>query len=394
MIKKVLKSLIPEVIWKKLKNNLEPFFIRFYEIRYTNKYLSNGDKSIAVYIDHPHYIRFIKDTLIKFKDNNYSIYLYSDESICDDVYIEFLDDYIKPLNTNIKYLKFPLILTSASGIPATKFNRNSIKVHMFHSIVSVHDIYHPHSFSRFDVICCVGPHHNVELKYLLRDNTKKQFTLNTGYEIVDRYSKIERSSNENKFSTILFAPSWHEKNILRLYGEEIIQNLVGTYNVILRPHQNSMRQDKDLILYLMKKFSNNGKLELDNNADATDSFRRSDIMISDYSGVAMEFALSKLSPVIFIDGPKKSFHPGWRKIYNKDGVQVKYRKKLGYIVNDLNNLVKYIDKCFDTKEYWKSKLKEIRPELVYNYGNCSNVAYSQLSKLIEEDFSELQEIHK
>ena len=103
-------------------------------------------------------------------------------------------------------------------------------------------------------------------------------------------------------TTVLLAPSWGPSGILSRYGERMIQTLLDTgYHVIVRPHPQSYASEKELLDALQAKFPNSEQLEWNQDTDNFEVLRRSDIMISDFSGVMFEFALIFDKPVIYAD---------------------------------------------------------------------------------------------
>ena len=52
----------------------------------------------------------------------------------------------------------------------------------------------------------------------------------------------------------------------------------------------------------------------DKNVGFLDSFHNSDFMISDWSGVALEYAFGLLKPVLFVDVPKKVQNDEYERI--------------------------------------------------------------------------------
>ena len=102
--------------------------------------------------------------------------------------------------------------------------------------------------------------------------------------------------------TVLLAPSWGDSAILRVYGGKIIDALLSTgYRVIIRPHPQSFTAEKDLLEKLMKEYPASDRLEWNRDLDNTAVLARSDIMVSDFSGVIFEFALIFNKPVIYTD---------------------------------------------------------------------------------------------
>ena len=100
--------------------------------------------------------------------------------------------------------------------------------------------------------------------------------------------------------TVLLAPSWGDSALFGVYGGKIIEKLLETgYHVIVRPHPQSFKSEKELMDKLMEKFPNSDKLEWNRDSDNFEVLRRSDILISDFSGVTFDFSLIYDKPVIY-----------------------------------------------------------------------------------------------
>ncbi|MDM8218956.1 CDP-glycerol glycerophosphotransferase family protein [Parasutterella secunda] len=105
-------------------------------------------------------------------------------------------------------------------------------------------------------------------------------------------------------TTVLFAPSWGEKNCLNVYGIDFLLNLVESdYQVIIRPHPQSIKFDTKLYDDLKKKLINHHNVTFDYKIDASESMRRADILISDASSFRFDFAFLYKKPVLTIDVP-------------------------------------------------------------------------------------------
>jgi CDP-glycerol glycerophosphotransferase (TagB/SpsB family) len=100
--------------------------------------------------------------------------------------------------------------------------------------------------------------------------------------------------------TVLLAPSWGDSALFGVYGGKIIEKLLETgYHVIVRPHPQSFKSEKELMDKLMEKFPNSDKLEWNRDSDNFEVLRRSDILVSDFSGVTFDFSLIYDKPVIY-----------------------------------------------------------------------------------------------
>ena len=103
-------------------------------------------------------------------------------------------------------------------------------------------------------------------------------------------------------TTVLLAPSWGPSSIFSRFGAQMIETLCKTgYRIIIRPHPQSMTSEKELIDRLRAEFPESEKLEWNFDNDNFDVLSRSDLLISDYSGVVFDFALVFDKPVIYAD---------------------------------------------------------------------------------------------
>ena len=101
---------------------------------------------------------------------------------------------------------------------------------------------------------------------------------------------------------VLLAPSWGGNSILNKYGERMIDALLATdYHVIIRPHPQSYTSEKDMLDALMVKYPESAQLEWNRDNDNFDVLKRSDILISDFSGVMFDFSLVFDKPIIYAD---------------------------------------------------------------------------------------------
>ena len=114
--------------------------------------------------------------------------------------------------------------------------------------------------------------------------------------------------------TILIAPSWDDNGLIETEGMEIIQILLdNNYNVILRPHPITLKKSENVIKNIQKKFQKNTNFDLDTDIRNLDSLFVSDCMISDWSGVAIEYAFALQKPVLYVDIQKKILFNTWER---------------------------------------------------------------------------------
>ena len=162
--------------------------------------------------------------------------------------------------------------------------------------------------------------------------------------------------------TVLLAPSWGESGILSRFGEKMIEALLQTgYHIIVRPHPQSFESEKELLDALRGKYPDSDRLEWNRDTDNFEALRRSDILISDFSGVIFEYTLVFDKPILYAD---TSFDKGpydcwwleeelWTfRILPELGMQL--------TAENLPRLKEMIDECIENPAYQEGREKARR----------------------------------
>ncbi len=208
--------------------------------------------------------------------------------------------------SRMNLLKADIVLSTTPSLDVFQWKRSKdVKyyVHILHAVgFSFYRIY---GIDYFDAILLQGPffEHQIRALEKRRNLPSKEIKvvglpyLDTMYE---RASKTPAPKNERP--VVLLAPSWGENSILYRYGERTIDALIDTgYEIVIRPHPQSFKSEKDLMDRLMAKYPDGEKVFWNRDNDNFDILSRADIMISDYSGVVFDYALVFNKPVLYAD---------------------------------------------------------------------------------------------
>ena len=265
-------------------------------------------------------------------------------------------------------------------------------VYLFHSMVSTHMIYRRSALEHFDSIFCVGNYQLDEIRSTEKlYNLKPKNLIRYGYghldNLLEKYSKriLLPKNNENKLH-ILLAPSWSDDGLFENIGEKVIDILLREgYKVTFRPHPMTQKKSKKKIDRMTEKFSKNESFLLEQNIFNFDSFLFSDIMITDWSGAALEFAFAFEKPVLFIDVPKKINNPEYEKIPQVP-IEVSIREKIGKIIlpTDLELIPNEIKMLYGQTKELRDKITKIRNELIFNVGESKKDGAEEIIKLLNE----------
>ena len=262
-------------------------------------------------------------------------------------------------------------------------------VYVYHSIISSHMAYRPKAFDHFDSILCVGPHHRDEIRAAEQLYGLKPKTLvDAGYGIVDSILASKESMIDGPPQAtgagkrVLIAPSWGEHGLIETRGPELVQVILEAgHRVTVRPHRMTMRQRPKLLKELQERFSSNPNFLLDTDLRSQGTIHSSDIMISDWSGAALEYAFGLERPVLFVDVPKKVNNPDYEKI-GYVPVEVQVRPGIGEVMSPdrLSEIPVVLDRLFENPEIWQERIRELRSRWIYNVGNSGRVAAAYIAQ--------------
>ena len=177
-------------------------------------------------------------------------------------------------------------------------------VHIAHAASDL-TIYRMFGIDFYDAILTSGDYQNEQIRALeeVRKLPQKEL-LKVGLPFLDTMrARLEAVGNvQNDRPKVLLAPSWGPSAIFSKFGGKIIDELLKTdYDIIIRPHPQSYTSEKEMLDGLMKKYPESDRVEWNRDNDNFEVLRRSDILISDFSGVMFDFALVLNKPLIYTD---------------------------------------------------------------------------------------------
>ena len=177
-------------------------------------------------------------------------------------------------------------------------------VHIFHA-PNESAMYCLYSLDFFDAVLLSGENQISDIRELeaTRGTKVKELEI-IGSTYLDELNKkkedaLKNINKDNKNKTVLIAPSWGMNGLLTRFGEKVIDPILDSgYYVIIRPHPQSSIVEKDMLERLKNKYKDNVNIEWDFNRDNIYSLSRADVMISDFSGVILDYAFLFEKPTI------------------------------------------------------------------------------------------------
>jgi CDP-glycerol glycerophosphotransferase (TagB/SpsB family) len=273
-------------------------------------------------------------------------------------------------------------------------------IYLFHALGSTHMVDHANSYDAYDSLFCVGPHHVRELrKRESLTGLAERNLFEYGHPRLENLLTASKSHSQKTTSgdihastspVILIAPTWGEQSIFNSCGDELTGLLLDAgYHVIVRPHYQTLLKTPEVIDRLKAKYANRDNFEFQGRMGESDSLFRSDILICDWSAMAIEYALGLEKPVLFVDLPRRVRNPDWQAL-GIEPQEVAFRELAGDIVSpqNLHEVPERITRLLDNKDDFKQRMVNLRPQMVFNIGSCIEAGAREIARLADQKATE------
>jgi YidC/Oxa1 family membrane protein insertase len=141
------------------------------------------------------------------------------------------------------------------------------------------------------------------------------------------------------------------------------------------------RKASEAINALKRQFGGHAGFVLEEDMAQGDSFFDSDLMISDWSGAALEYAFATERPVLFVDVPRKINNPDYEAI-GVTPIEVSIRTSIGEVIapQRLKELPRVAERLSQDPEAFAAKIRELRGRTVYHPGRSAQVAAETIAE--------------
>lgn len=290
-------------------------------------------------------------------------------------------------------LDVQVLLMTMPDLQSFHIKRSPHPVHyayLHHSIVSTHMVYRQAAFDHFDSILCVGPHHVQETRAREQlAGLPAKVLIEHGYGRLDAILKEGNAGPLTRApgapAQVLVAPTWGESGLLEQHGLEVVRPLIDAgLRVILRPHPRTRKLRPEVLESICAYFRDEPLFRLDEDGDGRASLIESDLMVSDWSGAALEFSLGLERPTLFVDVTRKILSPDYEAI-GLDPLEARIRTQIGAIVapQELASLGGIAADLISHARQWQADICNAREHWVFNSGKSGSVAAAHLISLLD-----------
>lgn len=244
-------------------------------------------------------------------------------------------------------------------------------IYLFHAAVSTHQQYRKNAFFHYDAIYCTGPYQELELRTAeMKYGLRKKDLVSYGYPLLDRVRSyaMRQVAIENRRPRILIAPSWFDGCIFDTCLPELIQQLSSLpYDVVLRSHPEYEKRRKTEFARIRKMIARHPNFSFDGTTEVMQSLGNADILITDRSGIAFEYAFGVRRPVLFIETALKQNNPDWKELALPP-IENSLRNQLGLSLSpaDLTLLPQKIKELGELLPGFSSSIATLEKQVFFN----------------------------
>lgn len=251
----------------------------------------------------------------------------------------FRNNFIRELvflTLNLKYLYSSTPDLENSLFKKSKFSKCKY-IYLQHSPVSLNLIYRENAFDAFDALQTISKYQSSEFKEIKNIRSLKTRNFKSKYLFTEA-AKKKLSNNLNIEFEVLIAPSWNT-NFYKLNCHKTLHQLLTKKNISykLRPHPMSFKK-KEITMDDLNLIN----INLDTNKNI--NFNCFKYLISDWSGIFIEYSLIHLKKSYLINTPKKDKVMKYEKFQNVP-VEIRLREVFSYTfeVDQLDELLNKIN---------------------------------------------------
>lgn len=376
------------------------------------KFFSVVNKHVVFYSESSGFYKYFQG-IIEYLLENTNIVIHYITSDPEDKIFELAktNDRIRPYYIGEKRLITLMMKMDADVVVMTMPDLENYHIKRSYIRKDIEYIYIPHgmdslnltmrtgSMDHYDSVFCVGKHQKEEIeKTEVAYQLPKKKLVEWGYSLLDEmrvdYAKMSHQNSEVK--KILIAPSWQPDNIVDSCLEQILDNMKGKgYQITVRPHPQHVRHRGEFMEQLKVKYEQDSDVEIQTDFSSNSTVFEADLMITDWSGIAYEYAYTTQKPVLFINTPMKVMNPEYQRI-DTVPLNILLREEIGCSLNleELDQISDKVQELLDHKDDYYEKIGNFVQEYVYNHGTSAEVGAKYIIEEVQKKIQERKEERK
>ena len=248
-------------------------------------------------------------------------------------------------------------------------------VYVPHGLDSLNLTMRTGSVDHYDAVLCVGPNQKEEIRKTEEVyNLPSKKLVECGYMLLDDMrAGFSEKVNCSERPVILIAPSWQEANIMDSCIDELLTSLRRTgYRIIVRPHPQYVKHREAQLNDLKARYAGTPQVEIQTDFASNSTVFRADLLITDWSGIAYEYAYTTCRPVLFVNTPMKVMNPEYERI-GVVPINISIRKEIGREIEpeDVGQVNTVVEEMIARRGEYQERIRKLACQNVYNLGQSA-----------------------
>ena len=163
--------------------------------------------------------------------------------------------------------------------------------------------------------------------------------------------------------------------------------------MVLRPHPETFKHSLSKITEIENTYKNDRRFTIEKNVSRDLTLFESAALVTDWSGIAWEYALALKKPILFLDTPQRIDNPEINKLpvdsmynistskydlgNNMESFEIIMRSKCGVIWDGTSDIIDLIDNQFNTSLDVSNYVYNVKNSAKVSAEFIKNLAYAQ-----------------
>jgi hypothetical protein len=275
-----------------------------------------------------------------------------------------------------------LLVTTTPQLDVMTFRRSKRVRHycMVQHALGESRFVRPYAYDYFDSVFCCGEvlKKNIRRMEALRNSRPKEL-----HEVgLPHYEEMLRQARElpppGAETVVLVAPSWGPLSMFESFGTDFVATIARHFRVIVRPHPQMKVSQPALYARICALQG----VEVDTARTPGSAMSRAHIVLSDISGISHEFAFIYERPVLVIDRPLALGGLEGELLGGESEVKQRCAEFIVPVPPEqMPDIVGHLQRVLASHS--AERLRRVRAELVYHFGDASRVAAEQIAAILQ-----------
>lgn len=252
-------------------------------------------------------------------------------------------------------------------------------VYLDHGPTSVHMCYRKGAFDHFDTIMANGPfqvaeHRATEKLYGL----KAKNIVESGYPLLDLLLSASAAEQPKAAGRrIMIAPSYQADCIPDSCLDALVEAITSSNpgcTVVFRPHPQYVRRFPAKMQAIAERYRDRSDVVMEDDFSKPSTMDQADVLVTDWSGIAYEYAFKTKRPVVFVDTPMKVINLEWKEI-GLEPTDISFRDEVGVSVrlDDIPAAGRAVADMLANPGKFAAKIESLLQSQFYNPGHAGEV---------------------